>query len=81
MRRKLLVMLMAVCMTVSLVACGNGDSGNKKESSSETVVENETSEEKETTEDSENLTAYTYCHVPVNIHKKPVVPYNLSSVP
>lgn len=50
MRRKLLVMLMAVCMTVSLVACGNGDSGNKKESSSETVVENETSEEKETTE-------------------------------
>ena len=50
MRRKLLVVLMAVCMTVSLVACGNGDSGDKKESSSETAVENETSEEKETTE-------------------------------
>lgn len=46
MRRKLLVVLMAICMTVSLVACGNGDSGVKKESSSETVVENETSEEK-----------------------------------
>ena len=30
MRRKLLVVLMAVCMTVSLVACGNGDSGDKK---------------------------------------------------
>ena len=50
MRRKLLVVLMAVCMTASLVACGNGDSGDKKESSSETVVENGTSEEKETTE-------------------------------
>ena len=50
MRRKLLVVLMAVCMTVSFVACGNGDSGDNKESSSETVVENETSEEKETTE-------------------------------
>jgi len=45
MRRKLLVMLMAVCLTVSLVACGNSDSGDKKESSSETVVENENSEE------------------------------------
>ena len=50
MRRKLLVVLMAVCMTVSFVAFGNGDSGDNKESSSETVVENETSEEKETTE-------------------------------
>ena len=47
----LLVMLMAVCLTVSLVACGNSDSGDKKESSSETVVENENSEEKESTED------------------------------
>ena len=51
MRRKLLVMLMAVCLTVSLVACGNSDSGDKKESSSETVVENENSKEKESTED------------------------------
>lgn len=51
MRRKLLVMLMAVCMTVSLAACGNGDSGDRKEASSETVVENETNKEKETTED------------------------------
>ena len=53
MRRKLLVMLMAVCMTVSLVACGNSDSGDKKESSSETVVEKETNKEKETTEDTD----------------------------
>lgn len=30
MRRKLLVMLMAVCITASLVACGTGDSGDKK---------------------------------------------------
>lgn len=50
MRRKLLVMLMAVCITASLVACGTGDSGDKKESSSGTAVENETGEEKETTE-------------------------------
>lgn len=50
MRKKVLVMLMAICMTASLVACGNGDSGDKKESSSETAVENENSEEKETTE-------------------------------
>lgn len=50
MRRKLLVMLMAVCITASLVACGTGDIGNKKESFSETAVGNETGEEKETTE-------------------------------
>lgn len=50
MRRKLLVMLMAVCITASLVACGTGDSGDKKESSSGTAVESETGEEKETTE-------------------------------
>lgn len=50
MRRKLLVMLMAVCITASLVACGTGDIGNKKESFSETAVGNKTGEEKETTE-------------------------------
>ncbi len=50
MRRKLLVMLMAVCITASLVACGTGDIGNKKESFSETAVGNETGEERETTE-------------------------------
>lgn len=50
MKKKILVMLMAVSMTFSLVACGNKDNGDKQESSSETVVEKEASGEKESSE-------------------------------
>ncbi|MGN0395717.1 MAG: leucine-rich repeat domain-containing protein [Coprococcus sp.] len=53
MRKKLLVMFMAVCMTVFLVACGNSENSDKKENASETVVENEASEEKENLEASD----------------------------
>ncbi len=49
MKKKLLVVLLTVCMTVSLVACGNSD---KKESSSGTVTEDITSEEKDNLVDS-----------------------------
>jgi len=53
MRRKVLVMLMAVCMIVSLVACGNAGGSKKNEESSGVVVENETKEEFDTSEASD----------------------------
>ena len=52
MRKKLLVMFMAACMTVFLAACGNGENSDKKTSTSETVVENEANDETEISEDS-----------------------------
>lgn len=52
MRKKLMVMFMAVCMTVSLVACGNSENSDKKEKSLEKVVENEANDETESSEDS-----------------------------
>lgn len=51
MRKKLLVVFMAVCMTVSLFACGNSENSAKKEKSSDTVVENEANNETEISED------------------------------
>ena len=50
MKKKLLTVLMAVCMTVSLVACGNNAKSEEKENTSETVVEENSSDEEEISE-------------------------------
>ena len=44
MRKKLLVMLMTLCMLVVLAACGNVDNTVEAERSAETVEENEDGE-------------------------------------
>ena len=47
MRKKLLLLALAFCMSASMVACGNGENGNKGESTTETVIEQETNNESE----------------------------------
>lgn len=53
MRKKLLVMLMAICMTVSLVACGNTGGNDNSGGASETVVDSETNGDADSSESSD----------------------------
>lgn len=50
MRKKLLVMLMTLCMLVVLAACGNVDNTEEAEQSAETVEENEDDEDEPATD-------------------------------